>query len=134
MAAECVTPEAINFMAKYGRGLVCMPLSEKRAKQLGLTLMVSEKNQNHSQSRSDLGTQFTNSIEAAVGVTTGISASDRACTIKAAVAKDTACDINQPGQYSRLLHDGGVLTRAGHTGPACDYAQLAGFELQKLRF
>ena len=130
MAAECVTPEAINFMAKYGRGLVCMPLSEKRAKQLGLTLMVSEKNQNQSQSRSDLGTQFTNSIEAAVGVTTGISAADRACTIKAAVAKDaTACDINQPGHiFPIIAQDGGVLTRAGHTESACDYAQLAGFE------
>ena len=123
MAAEFVTPEAINFMAKYGRGLVCLTLSDARCKQLGLRQMVSDNQTPH-------GTAFTVSIEAAHGVTTGISAADRSVTIQAAVAKDaSAKDIIQPGHIFPLrAQPGGVLVRAGHTEAGCDLAALAGLE------
>ncbi len=123
MAAEYVTPEAINFMAKYGRGLICLTLTDARCRQLGLKQMVSDNQTPH-------GTAFTVSIEAAEGVTTGISAQDRAVTIQAAVAKDAKpADIIQPGHIFPLrAQPGGVLMRAGHTEAGCDLAQLAGLE------
>ena len=123
MAAEHVTPDAINFMAKYGRGLICLTLTDARCRQLGLKQMVSDNQTPH-------GTAFTVSIEAAAGVTTGISAQDRAVTIQAAVAKDAKpTDIIQPGHIFPLrAQPGGVLMRAGHTEAGCDLAQLAGLE------
>lgn len=123
LAAEFVTPEAINFMAKYGRGLVCLTLTEERCSLLNLPLMVSAN-------QLALGTNFTVSIEAAEGVTTGISAADRAKTILAAVKKDAkASDIVQPGHIFPLkAQKGGVLVRAGHTEAGCDLAGLAGLE------
>ena len=121
LAAEFATPEAVNFMAKYGRGLICLTLTEERCKQLSLPLMVV-------QNRSLLGTNFTASIEAREGVTTGISATDRARTIQVAVKKDASPeDIVQPGHVFPLMaQQGGVLARAGHTEAGCDLAQLAG--------
>ena len=121
MAAEFVTPDAINFMARYGRGLICLTLTEERCRQLNLPLMVS-------QNRSPLGTNFTVSIEAAEGVTTGISAADRARTVQAAIRADASPqDIVQPGHIFPLMaQDGGVLVRAGHTEAGCDLARLAG--------
>ena len=121
MAAEFVTPDAINFMAKHGRGLICLTLTEERCRQLDLRLMVGDN-------RSRLGTNFTLSIEAASGVTTGISAADRARTVQAAVKKDAKPeDIVQPGHVFPLMaQKGGVLVRAGHTEAGCDLAQLAG--------
>jgi len=121
VAAEFATPEAINFMAKHGRGLICLTLTEERCKQLNLPLMVV-------QNRSLLGTNFTASIEAREGVTTGISAADRARTIQVAVKKDASPeDIAQPGHVFPLMaQQGGVLARAGHTEAGCDLAQLAG--------
>lgn len=123
IAAEHVTAESINFMAKHGRGLICLTLTEARCKQLNLPLMVSEN-------RSPLGTNFTLSIEAATGVTTGISAADRARTVQAAVAKNAKPeDIVQPGHVFPLkAQKGGVLVRAGHTEAGCDLAHLAGVE------
>ncbi len=123
MAAEFATPEAINFMAKFGRGLVCLTLTDERCKQLGLRQMVSDN-------QSPYSTAFTISIEAAEGVTTGISAADRACTIQAAVAKHAkATDIIQPGHIFPLrAQPGGVLIRAGHTEAGCDLAGIAGLE------
>lgn len=123
LAAEHVTPEAINFMAKYGRGLICLTLTEARCKQLGLELMVRDNKTPH-------GTAFTVSIEAAEGVTTGISAFDRARTIKVAVAKNAKpSDIVQPGHVFPLMaQKGGVLVRAGHTEAGCDLAAMAGLE------
>jgi len=123
MAAEFVTPDAINFMAKFGRGLICLTLSDARCRQLGLRQMVSDNQTPH-------GTAFTVSIEAATGVTTGISAADRAVTIKAAAAKDARpTDIIQPGHIFPLrAQPGGVLVRAGHTEAGCDLAGLAGLE------
>ncbi|WP_124948829.1 bifunctional 3,4-dihydroxy-2-butanone-4-phosphate synthase/GTP cyclohydrolase II [Sulfuriferula thiophila] len=123
MAAEFATPEAINFMAKYGRGLVCLTLTDERCKQLGLRQMVADN-------QSPYSTAFTISIEAAEGVTTGISAADRACTIQAAVAKHAkATDIIQPGHIFPLrAQPGGVLIRAGHTEAGCDLASIAGLE------
>jgi 3,4-dihydroxy 2-butanone 4-phosphate synthase/GTP cyclohydrolase II len=120
-AAEFATPEKINFMAKHGRGLICLTLTEARCKQLNLPLMVRENGL-------PLATNFTLSIEAASGVTTGISAADRARTIQAAVAKDAKpADIVQPGHIFPLRAQmGGVLVRAGHTEAGCDLAQLAG--------
>ena len=121
MAAEYVTPQAINFMARYARGLICLTLTEDRCRQLRLPLMVLDNQASYE-------TNFTVSIEAAQGVTTGISASDRAKTILAAVNPHAqAEDIVQPGHIfpvKALL--GGVLTRAGHTEAGCDLAQLAG--------
>jgi len=121
MAAEFVTPEAINFMAKHGRGLICLTLTEERCRQIDLPLMVGDN-------RSRMGTNFTLSIEAASGVTTGISAADRARTVQAAVKKDAKPeDIVQPGHIFPLMaQKGGVLVRAGHTEAGCDLAQLAG--------
>ena len=121
MAAEFVTPEAINFMIRHARGLVCLTLTEERCRQLGLTRMAQEN-------KSPLGTNFTVSIEAAQGVTTGISASDRATTVRAAVkAGATPDDIVQPGHiFPIMARPGGVLVRAGHTEAGCDLAQMAG--------
>lgn len=123
MAASWVRPEDINFMARYGRGLICLTLTRERCEQLRLPLMVS-----HSNSRQQ--TNFTVSIEAAQGVTTGISAADRACTIRAAVARDAkAQDLVQPGHIFPLMSQpGGVLARAGHTEAGCDLVRLAGLE------
>jgi len=121
MAAEFVTPASINFMAKHGRGLICLTLTEERCRQLNLPLMVNNN-------RSQLGTAFTVSIAAARGVTTGISAADRARTVQAAVKRDAAPeDIVQPGHVFPLMaQKGGVLVRAGHTEAGCDLAQLGG--------
>ncbi|MEI8163402.1 MAG: bifunctional 3,4-dihydroxy-2-butanone-4-phosphate synthase/GTP cyclohydrolase II [Betaproteobacteria bacterium] len=121
LAADHVTPEAINFMAKWGRGLICLTLTEDRCRQLDLPLMVRDNKAQH-------GTAFTVSIEAAEGVTTGISAQDRSRTVAAAVAKNAAAaDIVQPGHIFPLMaQNGGVLVRAGHTEAGCDFAQLAG--------
>lgn len=123
LAAEHVTPEIINFMVTHARGLVCLPMSEARCRKLNLPLMV-DKN------KAQFSTNFTVSIEAATGVTTGISAADRATTILAAVARDAkATDIVQPGHIFPLIaKDGGVLTRAGHTEAGVDLARLAGCE------
>jgi 3,4-dihydroxy 2-butanone 4-phosphate synthase/GTP cyclohydrolase II len=123
MAAEFVTPEAINFMVTHGRGLVCLSLSSERCEQLGLEQMVKDN-------RTPYGTAFTASIEAATGVTTGISAHDRARTIQVAVARHAKPeDIVMPGHIFPLTaQKGGVLIRAGHTEAGCDRAQLAGLE------
>jgi 3,4-dihydroxy 2-butanone 4-phosphate synthase / GTP cyclohydrolase II len=123
MAAVCVRPEDINFMARYGRGLICLTLTPERCRQLRLPLMVNDTNAKHA-------TNFTVSIEAAEGVTTGISAADRARTIQAAVASDAAPgDLVTPGHIFPLMaQKGGVLMRAGHTEAGCDLARLAGFE------
>ncbi|EOD80787.1 3,4-dihydroxy-2-butanone 4-phosphate synthase [Grimontia indica] len=122
IAAEKITPEAINFMATYGRGLICLTMTKDRCQRLGLPLMVSDNN-------AQFSTAFTVSIEAAEGVTTGISAADRARTVEAAVAPNAvAADLVQPGHIFPLMaQDGGVLTRAGHTEAGCDLARLAGF-------
>jgi len=121
MAAEHVTPEAINFMVRHARGLVCLTLTDDRCRQLGLKQMVSDNQTPH-------GTAFTVSIEAAEGVTTGISAADRAITIQAAVAKNAEpTDIIQPGHIFPLrAQPGGVLVRAGHTEAGCDLVGMAG--------
>lgn len=123
MAAECVTPAAINFMARYGRGLICLTLTEERCKQLRLPLMVDQND-------APFATNFTVSIEAAEGVTTGISAADRARTVQAAVAADAKpSDLVMPGHIFPLkAKAGGVLNRAGHTEAGCDLARLAGLE------
>jgi len=123
LAADCVTPEAINFMATHGRGLICLTLTKERCGRLHLPLMVNANNAPHS-------TAFTVSIEAARGVTTGISAADRARTIEAAVAPNArSADLAQPGHVFPLMaQPGGVLVRAGHTEAGCDLARLAGFE------
>lgn len=123
MAAQKVRPEDINFMARYGRGLICLTLSEQRCRQLRLPPMVAYGDDQH-------GTAFTVSIEAAEGVTTGISAHDRACTIQAAVKPDARPeDLVQPGHVFPLMaQSGGVLTRAGHTEAGCDLARIAGME------
>ena len=120
-AAEFVTPEKINFMARYGRGLICLTLTEAHCKQIDLPLMVRENGL-------PLATNFTLSIEAASGVTTGISAADRARTVQVAAARDARpSDIVQPGHIFPLrAQNGGVLVRAGHTEAGCDLAQLAG--------
>ena len=122
MAAECVRAEDVNFMARYGRGLICLTLTRERCRQLRLPLMVSDTD-------GAQRTNFTLSIEAAEGVTTGISAHDRAHTIKTAVApKARPEDLRQPGHIFPLMaQPGGVLTRAGHTEAGCDLARLAGF-------
>ncbi len=123
LAAQFASPEKINFMAKHGRGLICLTLTSSRCRQLNLSPMVGAN-------QSRLGTNFTVSIEAAEGVTTGISAADRATTILAAVAKDAQPrDIVQPGHIFPLMaEDGGVLVRAGHTEAGCDLAAMAGLE------
>jgi 3,4-dihydroxy 2-butanone 4-phosphate synthase/GTP cyclohydrolase II len=121
IAAEFVTPEAINFMARYGRGLVCLTLTAAKCRQLNLPQMVANN-------RSPLGTSFTVSIEAAQGVTTGISAADRARTVQVAIRPDASpSDLVQPGHIFPLMaQEGGVLARAGHTEAGCDLARLAG--------
>ncbi|MBP8295740.1 MAG: 3,4-dihydroxy-2-butanone-4-phosphate synthase [Burkholderiales bacterium] len=121
LGAEFVTPEAINFMARYGRGLICLTLTEDRCRRLNLPLMSNINQSAH-------GTNFTVSIEAATGVTTGISAADRARTVQAAVAKDAqAADIVQPGHiFPIMAQAGGVLVRAGHTEAGCDLTRMAG--------
>lgn len=123
MAAEQVRPQDINFMARYARGLICLTLTAERCQALALPLMVRENQSVNS-------TAFTVSIEAAEGVTTGISAADRAHTIRVAVRKEaSARDIVQPGHVFPLMaQPGGVLSRAGHTEAGCDLARLAGFE------
>ncbi|MEG3768105.1 bifunctional 3,4-dihydroxy-2-butanone-4-phosphate synthase/GTP cyclohydrolase II [Alteromonas sp. 14N.309.X.WAT.G.H12] len=123
MAAQFVTPEAINFMVTHARGLVCLPMTQERCQRLNLPLMVDNNG-------AQFSTNFTVSIEAAKGVTTGISAADRATTILAAVAPDAvASDIVQPGHIFPLIaKEGGVLNRAGHTEASVDLARLAGAE------
>ena len=123
MAAEHVTPEAINFMVTHARGLVCLPMTAERCRALKLPLMVDDNS-------AQFSTNFTVSIEAAEGVTTGISASDRAKTVLAAVSKDVnASNIVQPGHIFPLIgKEGGVLNRAGHTEAGIDLARLAGCE------
>jgi 3,4-dihydroxy 2-butanone 4-phosphate synthase/GTP cyclohydrolase II len=123
MAASKVRSEDINFMARYGRGLICLTLTRARCEQLRLPLMVSATDRRKT-------TNFTISIEAAEGVTTGISAHDRARTIRAAVAPQAGPDdLRQPGHIFPLMaQPGGVLTRAGHTEAGCDLARLAGLE------
>ena len=120
-AADFVTTEKINFLAKHGRGLICMPVTETHAARLGLRPMVSRNRSRH-------GTNFTVSIEAAEGIATGISAHDRALTVKVAAAPDAEpTDIVQPGHVFPLIaQPGGVLVRAGHTEACCDLARLAG--------
>jgi 3,4-dihydroxy 2-butanone 4-phosphate synthase / GTP cyclohydrolase II len=121
LAAEHVSAEAINFMARFGRGLVCLTLSRERCERLQLPPMVARNG-------TKMGTAFTVSIEAAEGVTTGISAADRARTVQAAVARGAkAQDLVQPGHIFPLQAvDGGVLMRAGHTEAGCDLAAMAG--------
>tara|TARA_B100000214_G_scaffold33075_1_gene21066 strand:+ start:5398 stop:6489 length:1092 start_codon:yes stop_codon:yes gene_type:complete len=123
LAAEKVDSDAINFMATHARGLICLAINEDRCKSLGLEQMVKNNG-------TELGTAFTTSIEAAQGVTTGISAADRATTIKAAVNKDAKSeDIVQPGHVFPIkAQEGGVLTRAGHTEAGTDLAKLAGLD------
>ena len=123
LAAEKVSPEAINFMATHARGLICLALNDERCKRLGLEQMVKNNG-------TELGTAFTGSIEAATGVTTGISAGDRSTTIQAAVSKDAVPeDIVQPGHVFPIkAQNGGVLTRAGHTEAGTDLALLAGLD------
>ena len=122
-AADLVTPEIINFMASKGKGLICMPMSPALCNKYDLQMM-THKN------RAANRTAFTVSIEAAEGITTGISAADRAHTIKTAMNKNSiASDIVQPGHIFPLkAMDGGVLSRAGHTEAACDLAKLAGLQ------
>jgi len=123
MAAELVTPEAINFMATHGRGLICMPMTVDHCRRLKLPLMVDKND-------AQFSTNFTVSIEAAEGVTTGISAADRATTVLAAIGKEAnQHSIVQPGHIFPLMaKDGGVLNRAGHTEAGVDLARLAGLE------
>ena len=123
IAAEHCTAETVNFMSKHGRGLICLTLTDEKCKQLNLGLMVRDTQAQHS-------TNFTLSIEAAEGVTTGISAADRARTIQAAVAADASpSDLVQPGHIFPLMaQSGGVLTRAGHTEAGCDFSKCAGLE------
>src|ERR1700678_220798 len=123
LAAEHVTPEAINFMARYGRGLICLSLTEERADQLRLLPMTLENS-------SRFGTAFTESIEAREGVTTGISAADRAHTIRVAIdPAATSQDLARPGHIFPLrARQGGVLVRAGQTEASVDLARLAGLE------
>ncbi|MBE9562488.1 MAG: 3,4-dihydroxy-2-butanone-4-phosphate synthase, partial [Proteobacteria bacterium] len=123
MAAVKIRAEDINFMARFGRGLICLTLTHERCQKLQLNKMVMDNNAPH-------GTNFTVSIEAAKGVTTGISAADRAVTVLAAVAEDAKpSDLIQPGHIFPLTaQPGGVLRRAGHTEAGCDLARLAGLE------
>lgn len=123
MAAAKVRPEDINYMARYGRGLICLTLTRDRCAKLRLPLMVTDTNEQHA-------TNFTVSIEAAEGITTGISAHDRARTVQAAVAADAKPEhLRQPGHiFPVMAQPGGVLMRAGHTEAGCDLARLAGME------
>jgi 3,4-dihydroxy 2-butanone 4-phosphate synthase/GTP cyclohydrolase II len=121
LAADHVTPEAINFMARFGRGLICLTLTRERCERMQLPPMATRNGTKH-------GTAFTVSIEATTGVTTGISAADRARTVQAAVARDAKpTDLVQPGHIFPLqAQDGGVLMRAGHTEAGCDLSAMAG--------
>ena len=121
MCADAVRPEDINFMARFGRGLVCLTLTQEKCRALRLPLMTSDN-------ASGFGTNFTVSIEAAQGVTTGISAQDRALTVRTAVKADAKPeDVVQPGHiFPIMAQPGGVLTRAGHTEAGCDLARMAG--------
>ena len=121
LAADFVTPEAVNFMARHARGLICLTLTRERCQRLNLPMMTARNG-------TRTGTAFTVSIEAAEGVTTGISAADRARTVQVAVARDaTARDIVQPGHvFPIMAQDGGVLMRAGHTEAGCDLGAMAG--------
>ena len=123
MAAQKVRAEDVNFMARFGRGLICLTLTAERCRQLRLPLMVSETHREHR-------TNFTLSIEAAEGVTTGISAHDRAHTVVTAVKPNARPeDLRQPGHiFPVMAQPGGVLTRAGHTEAGCDLARLAGLD------
>ena len=123
MAADLVRPEDINYMATHGRGLICLTLSRERCRQLRLPLMVNDTDRHHA-------TNFTISIEAVDGITTGISAHDRARTVQVAVAAGAKPeDLSQPGHiFPVMAQPGGVLTRAGHTEAGCDLARLAGHE------
>ncbi|PIV98115.1 MAG: 3,4-dihydroxy-2-butanone-4-phosphate synthase [Deltaproteobacteria bacterium CG_4_9_14_3_um_filter_63_12] len=123
MAAECVTAEAVNFMAKHGRGLICLTLTEERLEQLGIPMMVQDNT-------SRLGTAFTVSIEAKTGVTTGISAADRARTIQVAVDDDSKpADLVSPGHIFPLAaRAGGTLVRTGQTEGSVDLTRMAGFK------
>jgi len=123
IAAEHVTPESINFMVTHGRGLICLTMTKERCEQLQLSLMVKDNG-------TQFFTNFTVSIEAAEGVTTGISVADRACTVKAAIKANAGpSDVVQPGHIFPLkAQPGGVLIRAGHTEAGCDFARLAGLE------
>jgi 3,4-dihydroxy 2-butanone 4-phosphate synthase/GTP cyclohydrolase II len=123
LAADHVTPEAINFMITHARGLVCLTLTEERCRQLGLWQMARDNKSPHN-------TAFTVSIEAAEGVTTGISAADRARTVRVAVAKNASPDdVVQPGHvFPIMARSGGVLIRAGHTEAGCDLSAMAGCE------
>src|ERR671915_840873 len=123
MAASCVRSEDINFMARYGRGLICLTLTKQRCAQLNLPLMVRDTYYTQR-------TNFTLSIDAARGITTGISAADRALTVRTAVAPEASpSDLAQPGHIFPLMaQPGGVLTRAGHTEAGCDLARLAGLD------
>src|SRR5262249_28395620 len=123
LAAEAATPEAINFMAKYGRGLICLALTEERIRELGLSMMVAEN-------RAPLGTAFTASIDARQGIRNGISAADRATTIQTAIRDGArADDLIEPGHVFPLrARRGGVLVRTGQTEGAVDLARLAGMK------
>ncbi|MCC6201834.1 MAG: 3,4-dihydroxy-2-butanone-4-phosphate synthase [Gammaproteobacteria bacterium] len=123
MAAGAVTPEHINFMATYARGLICLTLTEERCQRLGLKHMVETNRSSH-------GTNFTCSVDAAEGISTGISAADRAHTVQLAVAPQASPrDLVQPGHiFPIMAQPGGVLSRAGHTEAGCDLARLAGLE------
>lgn len=123
MAAEKIRPADINYMARYGRGLICLTLTRERCAQLRLPLMVNDTDTHHE-------TNFTISIEAAEGITTGISAHDRAKTVRTAVAADARPEhLHQPGHiFPVMAQPGGVLTRAGHTEAGCDLARLSGLE------
>ncbi len=123
LAAEKATPRAINFMARFGRGLICAPITHARARQLGLQRMVLDN-------RESFKTDFTVSVDAAAGVTTGISAKDRAATIRILARPESSpADLVQPGHVFPLqAKDGGVLQRAGHTEAAVDLARLAGLD------
>src|SRR5947207_9836259 len=123
MAAEKATAKNVNFMATHARGLICVPIANERAEQLGLQRMVAQNREKHK-------TDFTVSVDAARGVTTGISAYDRATTILAiANAKSSPEDLNQPGHVFPLrAKDGGVLRRTGHTEAAVDLARMAGLQ------
>ena len=120
-AADFVTPDKVNFLATHGRGLICMPITAEHADRLGLKPMVEHNRERH-------GTNFTASIEAAEGIASGISAHDRALTVRVATARDAKpSDIVQPGHIFPLIaQPGGVLVRAGHTEACCDLARLAG--------
>ena len=123
VAASLVTPEHINFMTRHGRGLLCLAMTRERCRQLNLPLMDPATDEAHR-------TNFTFTIDAHEGISTGVSAQDRATTVRAAVAADARPgDIHQPGHLQCLMQQpGGVLTRAGHTEGGCDLARLAGLE------